>query len=1642
MRCRAGWTPFIILVPITTLVVLIGLWVNAAVGHTFDHLPEVLEAQLAAVLRREVQIGKLEGSLRHGLVIHDVAVARTDRLADGALLRIRRARVRYSLEALLYRTAPPLECIRAIEIEDPWLYLSRDARGRLNLQELMPPGPPKAGPPARFPTTVVVRGGTILFEDHRVPRGRPLTHRLTGIELFFDGRAAPLYSLSLKAEGDGRRLARLALQASADPEAKSVSALAQAEGLNLAAWLAYVPPGVRLPVQIQGGSADVNGSVALVGGKLVDYQGRVTLRDGAVRAPQLGQPVSGIAGTFDISPDSLVARNVRLTAGRIALRGSATVVDFARPWVRARLTGSGIREADLRALAPNLPALPEIRLGRFDNVEVTAVGPLTGPQARLRFDLTSLARPEAAATGIHAEARLLSQRRFLVETLTARVAGGTVAGTGSVELTKEGVRYAASAAVRGVALGRLSLPGLTPETAPDGTVSADLQAHGVGARLQAEARVDVRGARWREWHAHALQAECAYQDSVLVVKQAQARAPEGLLSAQGTVDLRGPIKLQLAATEVDVTTLAQRFRLDPLHGKAFLRGEVSGELADPRFQGELAAYDLGWAEYTLEMLRANVAGSLQEVRIEECRGFMLPAQMGNVAVTVTDPRAGPEAEIAATGTIIGIDLAQLGERLKLAGQWHGTVDVEELEVTGPLNAPEVAVRVTARNLEGAGQEIDEVTGRVVATVRLPEKEGEPPAVAIRVDEADPVVATVLGGGRGARASSQVRVWGTVSPDQRLDLRVASVEGRPLRSEHFYRPDPKVLTLTSELGIDLRVTGTLTEPEVRGGMLTVERMVVNGHEFGKGGGPIYASKDSVRIDHLVLITEERALEGGQAPAGNDRQEQYELDGTVWPELNLTARVIRAPIPKLMDLARVEKPAFGVEGKVTALIRIQAAEPAPAAAADKKAWPRISLAQLQVEEGQVGPQRIAELTAKGIALTGDTVTLESLHLGLPEGATLDVTGKASLSPDGPLEFWLAGEKLDLALLQPWVKLPAPIRGVGTLKETTLSGTLRHPVLAGSLTIAAPGYGAVALDHLSADFGFGQDDRGRQVAQVTNLLAEKDQYTVSGFVKVPLEWQELATARPAETDAGERPEVVASDARIEGQVILAERDLTGLALLSPLVLHEEAHTLALERGHISGRLDVGGTFAQPDLRGGIQVRCPMLVLGRQPQGQRPEPGLYLWGIDGSVTIEPGRVVIEHARVASAGWPKKEVQNALSTWAKAKETPTPKAEQALGRAREVLERFLSSLAQPTSEPALELAGELTLAGFTPDQLDLRLAARGFEIREENLSGLFKEKVAFALNGSGTVKGSWAAPLVAGDFELRGAKIDLSRFVPPPPAEQQRKFPVNPRFAVSVQTREAQVLAPRTNAVVTLTSRLEGTLSEPLLQGTVTASRGSVNIHTAHFRVKEANVDFRVNQANGELAQAVTATGQATLTTNLRGRNPRTGKEDSFAVDATVVIDYPSQDPSRPPIDMDLEARPFLEESEIWPLLVRTDVIESLLSGRGDTSIEERLKNEAITYMSTALQPYVVEPVERAVAEYLGLSEFSIKASFTEPMEVKLGKHLVKGLRVSYERAVTARDARYTFKVDYEVMPRVSVSWSTDEKDSRTVGLEAGLPF
>lgn len=1572
MRSRVGYTSFIILTPPVILSVILIFWLATQLRHTWAHLPHVLEAQLTAALGREVRIGQLKGGFWSGLEVHDIAIARSDRLSDGVLARVARARVRYSLDAVLQRGVPPLEAIERIELERPWIFVSRDRKGRFNLQEIAeelakPSKPPKDARPQRFLATVAIRDGTLVFEDHQV-RGAPITHHLTGIHLDLDGRAFPLYAVSLRARGDTGRLASVAVHATIDPERKAYSVLADLEGVQIKPWLAYMPPQVKLPVTPEGGLVDARLSALIEAGKLADYQGRVKVRDVAVRVPQLSQPVSDLDGTFQISPDVATADDLRITAGKLRLSGTATVSGFQKPWVRAHLTATGIEEADVRELIPRLPPFPDVRLGRMDNLRVSVAGPVTAPSATVGFDLTSVARPEATLSDLHVEARLAGLKRLEIDALTAKAAGGTLSATGSLELEGKEPRYAFRGALRGIHLDEINLRERLGENAPSGTISADFEASGAGADPEVHARVDVTDAAWKEWQVAALQADCTYRDGHVEVHGAHARAPEALLTAHGSVHLEGRLQLQVAASEVDVTALARRFKVDKLRGEAHLRGEVTGTFSEPAFRGELAAYNLAYGEDRLEMLRANVEGDLNQVRIEECQGLYLPAQLGGVVATLHNPRAGAEAEIEAAGAVIGIDLGRLSKRFNLEGDWGGTVDVEELAVTGPLNALQIEAFLTARDLHGAGYGIDYASGRLIAST-----DG-----AVEVPQEDPF--TVRTG------ESEVQLWGTVSAERQLDLMVATAEGKSLRVEDIQALDPSVIALKSRLGMALHVTGPVTAPEIKDGDLRVHELVVNGNTFGPGSGKVHISKESVRVDHFVLI-------GGQKGGDADRREQYEVNGTVWPreELDITAAVVAAPIAKLMDLGRVPHPPFPVEGRLTALIKVKEGEPRPL----------VSVNRLDVTEGRVGPQPIETLTVEGVELNKDDLVVSKLTVALPGGTTLVGDGSASLAPNGPIEFNVGADQIDLALIQPWVSLGQEIGGTGRLR-LEVSGTLNEPVVAGRVDARSPRYGDLQIDAIGADLSFRD-----HVARVTNLLVEKAGYSASGYAELPVDWDKKR---------------VAPDAAIRAQVRLDKQSLNALSLFTPRIVEVS------KDGYASARLDVAGTLADPKLNGNVVVQCNTLVVGNPRPGGEPERALMLRGLDAVLRIEDERIVFERVNVASA--------------AKPKELEEPGT---LGRILRALRtsRVKTAKAKSGGEPealktpeALQLTGSISLNRFLPDQFDLKLVAKEFEFWERNLSGQFQEEVAFRLNGAVAIQDRWPSPLVKGDLELQHARVDMQKYQAPKEPPPREPLAINPRFALTLKSREAEVLAARTKAYANASLAIRGSLNEPQIEeGSVGLVRGGVNVSTAYFRIKEGEIAFEMDPRHG-----LSALGQIELATHLRGKNPRTGKEESFAVEAHVAIDIPNAPEEQ--VQMEFEATPYLENDQVWSLLMRKDVLEGIVAGRTDASVEDALKKEAANLVATALQPSLVEPVERAVAEMLGLNEFSIRASFEEPVEVQVGKHLVKGLRVSYTRAVSAREARYTFKVDYEVLNGVSFSWMTDQQSNRTLGLEAGFQF
>lgn len=1564
MRSRPGFIPFIVLVPLLVLALQVALWVRGCVRHTLAHVPQILEAQASAYLGREVKIGAIKGDVWHGIILENIAIARDKKLADGALLRIRRVRLEYPLQAILYGKEPPLESIRRVEIDDPWVYVRRDSRGHLNLQDLVKPSPEKRRP-QRFLAVAVVHNGTVVFEDHRVPAGGTITHHITGIEATVDGRAAPLYAASLRARGDAGRLSALSVAATVNPDQKNASATVRAEGVGLPAWLPYKPASVKLPAKVEAGTVDADVTALVMDGKLSDYHARVALRDGAVRVPQLGQPVTDITALLDVAGDTLFADNLRCRAGGIELAGSATVVGFKDPQLRARVSATGVRESEVRALVSNLPELPDVRLGRVDNIAVSVAGPLSAPAVQVSADLTSVSRPEGTLTGVHVAGRaelaygkLIRVRRAHLDEITGQVAGGVVTATAEVDLDGKAPRYQARGALRGVHAEALNLGAFAGDGAPSGRLDADFTVAGQGADAKARARVEIDRPAWKEWRADAVEAFVAYDTGArkLQIGRAQVRMPEGILTASGTVDLNGPLALKVAATGLDVGTLARRLKVDDVAGEAYLNGEVKGTLAAPVFEGDVAAYDLAYGEDHAEMIRGKLTASMGGVQLDDCQAFVLPALVPDLSLRLVDPRAGGDAELRASGTVLGLDLGYIARRLKLNDTypWAGTIDVEKVEVSGPLDALQVKASLSAHNLQALNHTIDYAEGRV--TVDLPDGK-------VTIAEEDPVTIR-MGSDPDPRECSEVQAWGTVA-DGKLDLRVATPPDRAIRIEDLATLDPNELNVKSRLTIsDTHITGSLHDPVVHGATVNVQQLNINGNAFSLGQGEVDMEKGKIRVVGFTLNGVSTLAVGVPPP----EKEIYSLDGQIYPTLNLTATVHGAPVGKLLSIARVAQPApeFRLQGYVNARIKVEEKEPE---LGKPNQLPQVELQFVEVNGGSIGQQALRVFRADGLALENGVLTLKKLHAETPQNSTLDATGKLALMGNGDCDLELHLRDLDLAGAGAWpgVKLPndfPALHGVARV-DATIRGTRDHPTVEdGKIVVEKPGIGAQPpLDSLTADITV------HDKIEVQDVVARWGEYAATGSASIPFDWEKWT---------------IHQDGHLAGHFAMQEQSLDALALFAPRVVKS--------KGTFSVLLDVAGTPAEPDLQGQVLIKASEVVIGNREPGRKVEEAMTLRDIDGLLKFNQNKLVVDHLTLASLDRKKK-----------------------------------------LHPKALQLTGQIALKKFLPDQFDLALVADDFRVDERNLSGGIQERVDATLRGKGTITGHWPQPLVGGAFALCNVKVDATHYQLPPASSETPVYPVNPHFAVRLATfGSAEVLVSSARAFVALESSLGGSLQQYRLAGSARVTRGTVALPTATFRFSPSEVEFAVAASEPPKAE-----GKATLTTSLRGTAGASTTPQTYQVTMNVDINYPQD----PPYKVTFRSSPFLAESDIASMLVRPDLVASLASG-GGSGMEEKVKALAIeAFKNSLFQPRVLEPVSDAIRSALGL-EVHFDLSLDTPVQIQLEKYLTKNLHVSYTRSVNARETQFKVKVDYDLLRQLSLSWSTDEQQQQSLGLETNFRF
>jgi len=135
--------------------------------------------------------------------------------------------------------------------------------------------------------------------------------------------------------------------------------------------------------------------------------------------------------------------------------------------------------------------------------------------------------------------------------------------------------------------------------------------------------------------------------------------------------------------------------------------------------------------------------------------------------------------------------------------------------------------------------------------------------------------------------------------------------------------------------------------------------------------------------------------------------------------------------------------------------------------------------------------------------------------------------------------------------------------------------------------------------------------------------------------------------------------------------------------------------------------------------------------------------------------------------------------------------------------------------------------------------------------------------------------------------------------------------------------------------------------------------------------------------------------------------------------------------IEVKATSEPALAEEQIYAILGAEPFGGLMAAGEaGGQALSQRF----VSLLAVGLRAGVFEPLEAQLRELLGLAEFSINFALNQPIEVQMGKYLVRNLLVSYRQALGAGDDNeWWLVISYEVVPGAVVSYHTrDDGEER----------
>jgi translocation and assembly module TamB len=1070
-------------------------WTGVVQSGFAAHLVrDAVVSRLSQSLGRKVALGGVGGSILSGIELRDLVIAERGGFSRGTAFSVDRLRLTFSVWDLLRHPRDPMASVVRADLTTPHLEIVRDARGVWNLADLLRRKQTPLGP--AFRGDVVVHDGVVAYADSWGVEAPPFLTRFEHI----DG--------TVGAGPGGRLLVALAGRSTDGESAVVHGRYTQTEGTydfdinadhgSVRHWGGYL---VRLGA-LRWEDGRFSGRIHLLAtatpsGITMDYTASIRLDGAGALYRPASVPLRQIRGTIEV------------TTGDVSADGLTLIAGDSPVWLHGDVSYAGVPWLDLVVRSQRLD-LARARALFFPGKGLTLTGRasgdmwISGPLSALAFSGTIAAADgrfnrqdfSGLTTRFAYDAGTLSLRD-----LSADVGAGRLVGDAVIDLAAPQMSYAFAATADNMDAGALPRAGLAVTDGVAGTGSAAVAGVGAGSRVQLLGSVSLdRGiARGQAFD----QLSALFWDDNGALRLDDFRLREGRASvyASGEIVPGGGLDLMAEAHDVPLAAVAARAGLAPstMAGTGRFDGHVGGTLAAPAISGDGAAWDgrFGALPYTYAAGALTVTPTaLSSPRMDLYDGGAHYAASGAVALR---PLAARQVTIQADGVparpflhdTIGLD--------SVTGTLSGRVRVD-----GPLDRPSVGGHIALADGSVLGQRVDAADADL----------SPGPGGVVQVDRLD------------ARTNgSNVHAAGTVDPRGPIDLQ--------LQSDRIRLYD---ISLLARFGlvpyggvtIDGRVTGSLTDPEFRGSLVSPD-LWLRGQAFSASGIVDYRA-GQVRLAPLDLV---------------QRDASYSLTGSVsWagePAADLNLHVTHGRLGTLIDAAGLQLPAR-VDGIIDGDVALTGPLSDPSAELT-----------LGLTDGSIGGVPAGTGTAD-MVLSHGAIDIRQFELHPGRGA---VAASGQVRFQGTSDVEVSGQSIDPAIFVPLFHLKQPL--VGSVDFTMQwTGPANDPTAGLSLEAADAGVPGATVDRIAVLAYY----KGGTITIQDGMVAKgAHQLIVEGTLPVARDRFALDPSGPVRLG-----------------LHLQDADLSFLSLLTPSI--QDAS------GTVAGEVAVGGTVAAPTMTGSVST------------------------------------------------------------------------------------------------------------------------------------------------------------------------------------------------------------------------------------------------------------------------------------------------------------------------------------------------------------------------------------------------------------------------------------------------------------------------